>query len=290
MIGAEIFATIGFDSKKQLLVEEHGIPPDHIFYSRNTSFVKGIRRLTNGYGVDVDVVFTNTTHAQWETTIHSKPRSPVEELLAVLGLCCQMPSRGSTLPARSQVLIGAMTPATYAARGESLIADDILENPQSAPLTRSLIRRARAGTRREKTMPPHLHPRSRMTSSLFATTVAASFLVVGLPHILPCPAPRVAYADSASPDGSRRRTRRRSPQQTTQVKDGIAQFEGVKDNSSSRSEGTETSTMTGTAPRGKRECPVPKPGGVIGELMGFKKEEHSDMSRPGAEMPPKKKQ
>ncbi|KAH6631775.1 hypothetical protein F5144DRAFT_602557 [Chaetomium tenue] len=43
--------------------------------------------------------------------------------------------------------------------------------------------------------PPHLHPRSRMTSSLFATTVLASFLVVALPHILPCPAPRRAYAD-----------------------------------------------------------------------------------------------
>ncbi|EAQ88107.1 hypothetical protein CHGG_04726 [Chaetomium globosum CBS 148.51] len=34
-----------------------------------------------------------------------------------------------------------------------------------------------------------------MTSSLFATTVLASFLVVALPHILPCPAPRRAYAD-----------------------------------------------------------------------------------------------
>ncbi|KAI0459289.1 hypothetical protein F5B21DRAFT_456201 [Xylaria acuta] len=129
-------------------------------------------------------------------------------------------------------------------------------------------------------MPPHLHPRSRMTSSLFATTVAASFLVVGLPHLLPCPAPRVAYADAASPDGNRRRARRRSPQQTTEVKDGIAQFESVGDSgSSSGSEGTvETSAMTSTAPRGKRECPVPKPGGVIGELIGFKKEERSNAS------------
>ncbi|KAI1756453.1 hypothetical protein F4782DRAFT_482616 [Xylaria castorea] len=125
-------------------------------------------------------------------------------------------------------------------------------------------------------MPPHLHPRSRMTSSLFATTVVASFLVVGLPHILPCPAPRVAYADAASEDGSRRRTRRRSPQQTTEVKDGIAQFKSVDDSGSSRNEGAaETSAMTSTAPRGKRECPVPKPGGVIGELIGFKKEERS---------------
>ncbi|KAI8946886.1 hypothetical protein F4801DRAFT_562624 [Xylaria longipes] len=144
-------------------------------------------------------------------------------------------------------------------------------------------------------MPPHLHPRSRMTSSLFATTVVVSFLVVGLPHILPCPAPRVAYADAASAststsaDGSRRRARRRSPQQTTEVKDGIAQFEGVSDggsgsgSGSSRSEGTaetsssssssSSSALVSTAPRSKRECPVPKPGGVIGELIGFKKEE-----------------
>jgi cytochrome c oxidase assembly factor 2 len=132
-------------------------------------------------------------------------------------------------------------------------------------------------------MPPHLHPRSRMTSSLFATTVAASFLVVGLPHLLPCPAPRVAYADSASPDGNRRRTRRRSPQQTTQVKDGIAQFDVVHDSSNSTSEGPEIPTIAGTAPRGKRECPVPKPGGVIGELMGFNKEEHSNIRRPGTD-------
>ncbi|KAF2969632.1 hypothetical protein GQX73_g3888 [Xylaria multiplex] len=128
-------------------------------------------------------------------------------------------------------------------------------------------------------MPPHLHPRSRMTSSLFATTVAASFLVVGLPHILPCPAPRVAYADAASPDGSRRRTRRRSPQQTTQVKDGIAQFDGVGDSGGRRSGETETSTLTTTAPREKRECPVPKPG-VIGQIIGFKRDKPGDAGMP----------
>jgi len=137
-------------------------------------------------------------------------------------------------------------------------------------------------------MPPHLHPRSRMTSSLFATTVVASFLVVGLPHLLPCPAPRVAYADAAGPDGNRRRARRRSPQDTTQVKDGIAQFEDVVDPNNkssppagSGSEQTEASIVTAssTAPRGKRECPVPKPGGVIGELMGFKKEEKSALEK-----------
>ncbi|KAI0876244.1 hypothetical protein GGS24DRAFT_498981 [Hypoxylon argillaceum] len=125
-------------------------------------------------------------------------------------------------------------------------------------------------------MPPHLHPRSRMTSSLFATTVAASFLVVGLPHLLPCPAPRVTYADSsASPDGGgRRRPRRRSSQQTAEVRDGIAQFEGAANDGSKSGGEAGQSPMTSTAPRGKRECPVPKPSGVIGELIGFKKEEH----------------
>ncbi|KAI1191720.1 hypothetical protein F5B17DRAFT_250237 [Nemania serpens] len=133
-------------------------------------------------------------------------------------------------------------------------------------------------------MPPHLHPRSRMTSSLFAITVAASFLVVGLPHILPCPAPRVAYADADadSPDSNRRRVRRRSPQQAAEVKDGIAQFGGASSPGRDTSGGAQTSVMTSTAPREKRECPVPKPG-VISELMGFKKEERCSTGRPRSE-------
>ena len=53
MVGAEVFATVGFDDKKELLMDQFGIPADHIFYSRNTTFAKGIMRITNGYGVDV---------------------------------------------------------------------------------------------------------------------------------------------------------------------------------------------------------------------------------------------
>ena len=52
-IGAEVFATVGFLSKKQLLMDVYGIPEDHIFYSRDTSFAKGIQRMTRGNGVDV---------------------------------------------------------------------------------------------------------------------------------------------------------------------------------------------------------------------------------------------
>ncbi|KAI0020262.1 hypothetical protein F4780DRAFT_742638 [Xylariomycetidae sp. FL0641] len=53
MIGAEIFATVGDEGKKRFLVETFGIANDHVFCSRSTAFAKGIKRVTNGAGVDV---------------------------------------------------------------------------------------------------------------------------------------------------------------------------------------------------------------------------------------------
>ena len=53
MIGAEIFATCGSPEKRKFLIEEHGIPDNHIFSSRDTSFGDGILTLTKGRGVDV---------------------------------------------------------------------------------------------------------------------------------------------------------------------------------------------------------------------------------------------
>lgn len=55
MIGAEIFVTVGSLEKKQFLMIQYGIPEDHILYSRDTSFSRGIRRVTNNQGVDVVV-------------------------------------------------------------------------------------------------------------------------------------------------------------------------------------------------------------------------------------------
>ncbi|KAK0637313.1 hypothetical protein B0T17DRAFT_481590 [Bombardia bombarda] len=116
--------------------------------------------------------------------------------------------------------------------------------------------------------PPHLHPRSRMTSTLFATTVVASFFVVALPHVLPCPAPRVSFADGEMPDGATKRRRRRRPD-NLETKDGIVQFQANIDDDE--------------AMKLKRECPVPKPKGMLGELFGFTKDNTSDdqpQSRP----------
>ena len=66
--GAEIFATVGFPEKKQLLMDKFGITADHIFYSRNTSFAQGVMRMTNGYGVDVvlNSLSGDGLRASWE--------------------------------------------------------------------------------------------------------------------------------------------------------------------------------------------------------------------------------
>ena len=68
MVGAEVFATVGYDHKKQLLIEEYGVPADHIFYSRDTSFARGVMRTTNGYGVDVvlNSLVGESLRASWE--------------------------------------------------------------------------------------------------------------------------------------------------------------------------------------------------------------------------------
>jgi len=105
--------------------------------------------------------------------------------------------------------------------------------------------------------PPHLHPRSRTTSSLFATTLVLSFFVVVLPHVLPCPAPRVVLADGVMIDANGRRRRRKNPDEM-EAKNGMVHFRDMGDEKDAP-----------VVP--KRECPVPKPGGVVGELLGFRK-------------------
>lgn len=122
--------------------------------------------------------------------------------------------------------------------------------------------------------PPHLHPRSRMTSSLFATTMIASLVVVTLPHVLPCPAPRITYADGEiiQDENGRRRRRRRQVSQEPEVKDGILQFNNM----------TQDDLVQQGSRKSRRECPVPKPGGKVGELLGFKKTSTDDTKDTGS--------
>ncbi|KAK7538117.1 uncharacterized protein J3D65DRAFT_666821 [Phyllosticta citribraziliensis] len=106
-------------------------------------------------------------------------------------------------------------------------------------------------------MAPALHPRSRQTVSLFTGTLLVSFFVVGLPHLLPCPVPTRAYADapaSADPNNPQRRRRRR--RSAANADDETATAAGVM--GAAMEDG-----------RRARECPVPKPGGLVGKVLGF---------------------
>lgn len=109
-----------------------------------------------------------------------------------------------------------------------------------------------------------------MTSSLFATTVAASFFVVALPHLLPCPVPRTKYADGevvVDENGRRKRWKRRDV--TPESRDGIVQFNQSTDES-----------VESMPRQSKRECPVPKPGGILGEWLGFHKTGDAQIEKP----------
>lgn len=53
LVGAEIFATVGSEEKRNFLVENYGLQPDHIFFSRDNSFAKHIMAATQKKGVDV---------------------------------------------------------------------------------------------------------------------------------------------------------------------------------------------------------------------------------------------
>ncbi|RYP73024.1 hypothetical protein DL771_003892 [Monosporascus sp. 5C6A] len=52
-LGAEVYATVGSQEKRDLLTREYGIPPERIFNSRDASFAPAVLAATGGRGVDV---------------------------------------------------------------------------------------------------------------------------------------------------------------------------------------------------------------------------------------------
>lgn len=61
-------------------------------------------------------------------------------------------------------------------------------------------------------------------------------------------------------ENGRRRRRRRVQQQGQEVHGGVVQFNNI----------TKEDLVDQEGNRSKRECPVPKPSGKVGELLGFK--------------------
>lgn len=129
-------------------------------------------------------------------------------------------------------------------------------------------------TRYLGSMPHHLHPRSGWTTSLFTTTLLVSFVVVAMPHVLPCPVEHRIYADGDLPREGRRRRRL----QSSDERDG-----SVLTDRRIRVLEMKESEVQAVGER-KRECPVPKPGGFVGEMLGLvvgkrASQETSDNSR-----------
>ncbi|PNS16052.1 hypothetical protein CAC42_4453 [Sphaceloma murrayae] len=98
-------------------------------------------------------------------------------------------------------------------------------------------------------MPPYLHPRSRSTSTLFTGCLAVSFLVVGAPHLLPCPVDRRQFTENGEVI-QKRRKRAPAPKHEESPKANLDPQPDVP----------------------MRECPVPKPRGILGQMLGFREE------------------
>lgn len=67
-IGADVFATVGSIEKKEYLMEIYNIPANRVFFSRDLSFADGIRKASNGNGVDVALnsLAGEALRATWE--------------------------------------------------------------------------------------------------------------------------------------------------------------------------------------------------------------------------------
>lgn len=79
-----------------------------------------------------------------------------------------------------------------------------------------------------------------------------------MPHILPCPAPRVVFADAEISKEGRRRGIRRTAS-------GVEIEEAFEEDMQEAADDREMLTKRAHG------CPVPKPSGVMGEVLGFAK-------------------
>ncbi|KAF4816576.1 Reducing polyketide synthase hmp8 [Colletotrichum siamense] len=68
-LGLVIYVTVGSESKRQLMRERFEIPEEHIFHSRDLSFVKGVQRVTGGRGVDciLNSLADELLRASWDS-------------------------------------------------------------------------------------------------------------------------------------------------------------------------------------------------------------------------------
>ncbi|KAH0534040.1 hypothetical protein FGG08_007356 [Glutinoglossum americanum] len=84
-----------------------------------------------------------------------------------------------------------------------------------------------------------------------------------MPHLLPCPSgSRIDYADGEMPEDRQRQRRRRR-------RAGSRGYEDSEDCPVADGELVDSASRVTAGKRRRRECPIPKPGGLVGEILGF---------------------
>ncbi|PLB49030.1 polyketide synthase [Aspergillus steynii IBT 23096] len=78
-LGAEVFATAGSAANRQFLLEKYYLGDDHVFSSQSRNFAGGVKRITEGYGVDV-VLNSLSGDAFCETTTLVAPFGRLVEI------------------------------------------------------------------------------------------------------------------------------------------------------------------------------------------------------------------
>ncbi|XXG98864.1 hypothetical protein Hte_005194 [Hypoxylon texense] len=134
MVGAEIFATVGYDHKKHLLINDYGIPESHIFYSRDLSFAQGVMRVTGGYGVDVvlNSLVGEGLRESWELGATSEAAIRIVHELTEQGVYIATPRCDVTVADSLQRVLEDYGPAMGPIRGcvnaTMVLQDSIFDN------------------------------------------------------------------------------------------------------------------------------------------------------------------
>ncbi|KAI0201207.1 hypothetical protein F4808DRAFT_469860 [Astrocystis sublimbata] len=169
MIGAEIYATVSNEEKKQLLIDRFGIRPEHVFYSRNTSFSHGVMRITDGQGMDVilNSLAGDGLRASWE---------------------CMAPYGRFIEIGKTDIMADSALPMSGFKKNVSFVAVDIFHLASSDPaLAAELIAKVIDLIQAQSIQPPsplHLYPVSKIEDAFrfFQSGRNTGWIVVTVGH------------------------------------------------------------------------------------------------------------
>ena len=147
LVGAKIYLTVSTEDKKALLMELYGIPSDRFFSSRNTLFASGIKRMTNGRGVDLvlNSLSGELLKASWECV------APLGRFIEIGKRDIESHARLSMSPFAGNLMFASIDLGVIAT--------------QAKPLLQEIMTSVMALVRQDKIQPPqpvHIYDGSRI--------------------------------------------------------------------------------------------------------------------------------